>query len=64
MCIESSPVKVILQCVNELYELIPTSGWEENEQHINRLVFIGKGGEYIVLTVSLLLLLFCRSQFG
>ncbi|XP_011408293.2 PREDICTED: putative COBW domain-containing protein 7 [Amphimedon queenslandica] len=41
LCIESSTVKVILQCVNELYELIPTSGWEENEEHINRLVFIG-----------------------
>ncbi|XP_011406796.1 PREDICTED: COBW domain-containing protein 1-like [Amphimedon queenslandica] len=41
LCIESSPVKVILQCVNELYELIPTSGWEENEEQLNRLVFIG-----------------------
>ena len=36
LCIESSPVKVVLQCVNnELYELIPTSEWGENELQIH-----------------------------
>lgn len=32
---------MILQCVNELYELIQTTLWEETEPRINRLVFIG-----------------------
>ncbi len=42
LSIVSQPKRYILQCVYELYEKQTTTHWEELEERINRLVFIGQ----------------------
>ena len=37
-----SPKKVIVQAVHELFDKVITENWSDDEERVNRLIFIGR----------------------